>query len=770
MDSGKETPLVSRDAAELRLVDAEVPYVSGTYLNVDSREFILEKLWRIILKRLWVIAACTAVMATLATISSFRATRLYDAKALITINKQSNDSLGLRDMGASSDDFWDYTVEIETDTKILQSSALAAQVIRDYQLDKNPYFAPSQKASQSKSVVASNQDDTQAQTQMLSKFRSGLRVLPVPRTRIIEIHYTSPDPKLAAAIANAVADTYIQENMRTKFETTMQTSDWISKQLSDLRLKVETSQEKLVRYQRDHGILGIDDKQNIITSKLDALNRELTAAENDRIQKEADYRLISSGDADMISRLEVNPVLDKLRMDRAALQSQYAQMNTTFGPSYPKILELKMQLNDVDRQIAAESARAADRVKNEYLTALQREKLLQRAFESQTHEANKLNESAIEYSILKHDLESSRTLYDGLLERLKEAGVTAGLRSNDIRVIDPARPPLAPSSPNTQRDIGFGILIGIFAGVFLAFVQESMDNTVRTPEQIQYICNWPALGTIPLSSESLRSSYYRLLRKPVSDRVLSSGEEVKEPDLATIVHTRPRSEAAESYRALRTSILLSSLGGPPKTILITSALPQEGKTTTALNSATVLAQRGSRVLLIDADLRRPRIHQILGRNATPGLSNLLTGSATIGEVVQSTEIPNLYCVSSGSIPPHPAELLASDLMRNYLQMWREEFDHIIVDTPPVLSVSDAVMLSAYVESTIVVVRAGKTRKEALRRVHAIFSQVKTRVLGVVINAVNLGSPEHYYYYYGKRYGDSKYYGDADKTDKTETTV
>jgi polysaccharide biosynthesis transport protein len=200
--------------------------------------------------------------------------------------------------------------------------------------------------------------------------------------------------------------------------------------------------------------------------------------------------------------------------------------------------------------------------------------------------------------------------------------------------------------------------------------------------------------------------------------------------------------------------------------MVTSGLPQEGKTTTSLNSATVLAQRGSRVLLIDADLRRPRLHQILGLNATPGLSNLLTGSATPTQVIQSTEVPNLFCVPSGSIPPHPAELLASDLMRENLRVWREEFDHIIIDTPPVLSVTDAVMLSAYAESTVVVVRAGKTRKEALRRVRALLSQVKTRVLGVVINGVDMGSPEHYYYYYGKRYGDSKYYREAAKSEST----
>lgn len=761
MSSGNEISKVSPENLDVHVVEANPAPFSGNYTNLDSREAILEKLWRILIKRFWVIAACTVIVTTFAIIVSLRMTPLYDAQARITINKESGDNLGLKDT-SSPDYFWDYTVELETQTRILQSDALAAKVIRDYQFDKTPFFRPKNPTSDSNSVVGSSQTDQQEQNRLLAKFRGGLRVSTIPRTRIIEIHFVSPDPKLSAAVANAVADAYIQQNMRTKFETTMQTSDWISKQLSDLRLKVETSQEKLVRYQREHGIVGVDEKQNIITSKLEELNRELTSAEAERIQKEANYRIAASGDPDLIVRLDSASVLEKLRLDHAAAQSQYAQLSTTFGPSYPKIVELKTQIDELDRQIKIESGKIAQRIKNEYMVALQREKMLRGEFEKQKQEANNLNESAIEYNIIKHDLDTSRQLYDGLLQRLKEAGVTAGLRSNNIRVVDPARPPAFPFKPNLPRNIMMGMLIGIMGGILLAFARESMDNTIGTPEQIEAISAWPALGVIPQDGSALKSSYYRFFRHSSPETTNKITEPT--PELAMVVHTRPRSEAAESYRALRTSILLSSLGGPPKIIMITSALPQEGKTTTSLNSATVLSQRGSRVLLIDGDLRRPRLHQILGLNPTPGLSNLLTGSAQPSEVIQQTQIPNLFCVPSGSIPPHPAELLASDLMREYLRAWREEYDHVIIDTPPVLSVTDAVMLSAYTESTVVVVRAGKTRKEALRRVHAILSQVKTRVLGVVINGVNMAAPEHYYYYYGKRYGDSRYYKDSGKSE------
>lgn len=751
------------EPANPRLLNGAPPYVSD-YVNIDSREYVLEKLWRVLLKRKWLVAVCTVIVVTIATIASFRMTRMYDAQASISINKESNDDLGLKSGSSSSDDFWDYTVELETQTKILQSEALALQVIRDYKLDKHSHFASkstSSDAADAGQLGASSLDDARTQSELLSSFESGLRVSPVPRTRIIEIHYISPDPALSATIANAVAQTYIQQNMRTKYETTVQTSDWISKQLSDLKLKVETSQEKLVRYQKEHGIIGIDEKQNIITSKLDELNRQLTAAETDRIQKEADYRLASSGDAELVAKVESNAVLDKLRLDRAALQTQYAQLSATFGSSYPAIIQLKSQMEAQDRQIQAESQKIAQRLRNSYLAAVQREKLLRSVFEAQKQEANGLNESAIEYNILKRDLDTSRELYDGLLQRLKEAGVRAGLRSSNIRIIDSARIPLTPSSPNIPRNIALGLLVGLLGGVVLAFVQESLDNTIMTPEQVESLTAWPALGIIP--RDGLKASFYRLPRKATSRRALPCEGDT---DVALVVHSNPNSEVAESYRALRTSILLSALGGPPKVIMVTSGLPQEGKTTTSLNAATVLAQRGSRVLLIDADLRRPRVHQILKARQSPGLSNLLTGCATADEVVQPTDIPNLFVVTAGSPPPHPAELLGSELMRNHLQTWRGQFDHVIVDTPPILSVTDAVMLSAYVESAVIVVRAGKTRKESLRRCRELLTQVKARVLGVVINGVDLASPEHYYYYYGKRYGDAGYYSSGQRSEST----
>jgi len=537
----------------------------------------------------------------------------------------------------------------------------------------------------------------------------------------------------------------------------MQASDWLQKQLMDLQMKVQTSQEKLVQYQKEHEILGIDEKQNIITSKLDELNKELTAAESDRMEKESIYRLVESGDPDTAAAAATSAggggasssssgLMEKLREQQADLKIQIAQLTTQFGDSFPKVVQLNTQLKEVNAQLQMEMTKVVSRVRSGYLASLQHEGMLSEAMEKQKQEANQLNESAIEYSLLKRDLDSYRTLYEGLMEKLKEAGVTAGLRSNNIRNVDKARVPTYPSEPNVPRNLAFALALGLSTGIGLAFLLEGIDNTVRTPEQAQAISALPSLGMIPMGSRNTIEATARRLT------VATSREAVE-----LVTQSRPQSQMAESYRALRTSLLLTSLGAPPKIILITSALPQEGKTTTSINTAIVLAQKGTRVLLIDADLRRPSIHKTLGMGPKTGLSNVLTGSATLQQaVVRSTIVPTLFVLPAGTPPPNPAELLASSNMKDILAELREEYDHIIVDTPPTLSVTDAVVMSTRADAVVLVIRSGQTTKQALRRSRDILMQVNARVAGVLLNAVDLNSPDYYYYYeyqgkYGQRY-------------------
>jgi capsular exopolysaccharide synthesis family protein len=476
------------------------------------------------------------------------------------------------------------------------------------------------------------------------------------------------------------------------------------------------------------------------------------------MEKESIYRQVQSGDVDSIGSISnivdeakggrnTSSLLEKLREQEVDLKIQIAQLSTQFGPSYPKLVQLNSQLKETDSQIQSEIKKTSSQLRGDYLTALQRESLLHDALEKQKQEANKLNESAIEFSLLKRDLETNRTLYEGLLEKLKEAGVTAGLRSNNVRDVDVARTPTAPTEPNLPRNLSFALALGLTTGIGLCFVLEGVDNTVRTPEQAQAISQLPSLGMIPLGS---RNTAQMSMRQRLS---LASSPEAVE----LITQSRPQSQMAESYRALRTSLLLTSLGTPPKVILVTSALPEEGKTTTSINSAIVLAQRGTRVLLIDADLRRPSIHKTLGMAPGNGLSNVLTGGATLEQAVMLSSIsPSLSILAAGTPPPNPAELLASNNMREVLDKLRSQYDHIVIDTPPTLSVTDAVVLSTNADAVILVIRAGQTTKQALRRARDVLIQVNARICGVLLNAVNLNSPDYYYYYeyqgkYGHRY-------------------
>ena len=727
-------------------------------------ESLLQDYLRVVFKRKWVILTSVFVVVSAVGLSTLRMKPVYTAVGSIAINKVDPMTFSLKDSAAAEIDYYD-PADLDTEVRILKSDLLALQVIRQLSLDRPP-----ETKNVAPELTSESQLDTARISSALGAFRGNLQVSLVPNTRIIEIRYRSADKELAARVVNALANTYVEQNFKTRFESTMQASEWLSKQLVDLQIKVETSQEKLVQYQKQHEILGIDDKQNITTAKLDELNRELTLAEASRMEKEAIYRSIQSGDSDSFPSGGIDAsgkpipgtaLLEKLREQQADLRIQIAQMNTQFGPAYPKLAQLNSQLKEVNAQIQGETKKSLSRLHGDYTAAVQREKMLRDALDQQKAEANKLNESAIEYNLLKRDVDTNRTLYEGLLEKLKEAGITAGLRSNNFRIVDVARVPQSPSEPNLSRNLALALALGLTTGVGLAFILEGMDNTVRTPEQAQLISGLPSLGMIPLGSRSKAEL-------PVMKRmVLASSNEAVE----LVTQSRPKSQMAESYRALRTSLLLTSLGGPPKVILITSALPEEGKTTTSINSAIVLAQRGSRVLLIDADLRRPSIHKTLGLGPRLGLSNLMTGSATLQQaVMRSTILSNLFILPAGTPPPNPAELLASANMKELLDQLREEYDHIVIDTPPTLSVTDAVIMSTRADRVILVIRSGHTTKQALRRARDLLMQVNARVCGVLMNAVNLNSPDYYYYHEYRGKYDSGYYHEETLDPATSGTI
>ena len=722
--------------------------------------------WQVLRKRKWVMLATFAIAFVLSAIATLSETRLYQATSKVAIFPEVPNVLGFKDADSVNFPDEEYEATLETQVAILRSDALAIKVIEAMRLYQNPQFTTVKQPDLSPSAMGDSSmppDPTQAAA-LLGAFHGGLNIQLVPGTRLIQVSYTHHDPRLATEVTNTLVKTFIEENFRTKYNSASQTSDWLSRELADLQLKVQTSEEKLVRYQKDHGILGVDEKENIVTEKLVELNKELTEAETERIEKEADYKLALNGDPDSFEkdtpdgRNTAGTLLDKLRERQADLETQYAMATTQFGSAYPKVTELSNQIKQVRSAIEAEKKKMVDKMRDEYLAAQQREVLLESAFNQQKQEANKLNESAIEYTVLKRDAETNRQLYQDLLQRLKEAGVSAGLRSSNIRVVDIARIPTAPIYPNVHRSLVLGFLMALGLAIGLAFVLETFDNTVRTVEEISTVSTLPALGTIPL----------QLPETSLHKRALTISPEVEPPRMLPLVtYERPKSEAAEAYRALRTSILLSSFGAPPKVILVTSAMPQEGKTTISANSALVLAQRGSRVLLIDADLRRPGLQRLFGLGSRGGgLSTLISGSDKAEDVIlPCPEVSNLWILPAGPIPPQPTELVGSNLMKDHIARWRNEFDHIVIDTPPCLSVTDAVLLSPEADRVILVARSGQTTRAALRRACDLLLQVNARVMGIVLNALNLHSTGGYYYYSG-RYSNH-YYSD-ESAGRTET--
>jgi len=700
--------------------------------------------WPILLRHKWLILAAVVAALGIGTVIAFSTTPIYEAVGRIVINREGADTAGLKNADSTAGDTDDdYMVTMDTQTHVLQSDAIAKLVIAKLGLDANPAFAG--KAANAASATSGGlTDDHEAALRraapFVGKFHHALQINSIPRTRVLEIRFSSSDPALAAKVVNTVIDTYIEQNYKTHLDATTRTSDWLTQQLSELQMKVEQSQEKLVQYQKEHGILGIDEKENIVTAKLDELNKELTAAEGDRMAKESVYRLATSGDPDLLSNLDPASPLIKLRSQEEDLHRQIAQASVNFQPTYPKLQELNSQLAAVQADIRTEVERLAQKYKKDYLAALEREKLLRASLENQKTQENQLNESAIEYSLLKRDMETNRQLYEGLLQKLKEAGVMTGLRSSNVRIVDPASPPGFPTSPNIPRSLLMSLLVGLAGGVSLAFVLESRDSTIRSLEQAQVITSLPSLAYIPLASGSGRAA---LVRSKVSSTAAA---------LASAA--QPKSQVAEAYRALRTSILLSRIGQSAKVLMVTSALPQEGKTTTSVNLATVLAQHDARVLLIEADMRRSGISQLFGLKPEIGLSTVLAQKTSPEDAIQPVPgIANLFLLPAGEAPANPAVLLGSPRMRDLLGSLGPQFDYIIVDTPPALSVTDAVLLSKMADSCLLVIRAGMTDKSALRRVCDVLSHVDARILGVILNAADSHDPDHYYY--GGRYG--KYY-------------
>jgi succinoglycan biosynthesis transport protein ExoP len=592
---------------------------------------------------------------------------------------------------------------------------------------------------------------------ILGAFLGRLIVKRVPNSRLVEVQFEAQDPQLAAQVVNTHLQSYIEQNFRSKYDATTQASNWLSAELEELRIKVEKSEDARIAYERQNQIWQIDEKQDITTQKLADLSKAVTEAQTLMAEKEALYRMAATGNVDALPAARENVVIQDLLKRKTELDMSYSEASHQYGPNYPKVLRLAAQQKELEEELEKARKTVIESVQQEFGTARQRVELLQEALDKQKAEANDLAEKLVQYHILQHDAQSNKTLYDGLLQKLKEAGITAGLRSSNIRVVDPALAPSSPSRPQKARNILLAILVGLVGGVGLALFREYLDNTVKSPDDIEALTGLPSLAVVP-SLPGLNGHHRRLSRFSREPHPpVTAG-----PRVELLSYVQPKSQISEAFRALRTSLLLSQAEHPPQVILVTSALPREGKTTAAVNLAVTLAQLGDRTLLMDSDLRKPGVRRALNLTIGKegGLSSYLAGVSTLDEVIiPHPTITNLEALTTGPVPPSPADLLSSHRMREAITELRRRFKFIVIDSPPIMAATDAVILSSLTDGVLLVVRSGETPKEAFTRTCDLLAAVKSRLLGVVLNAVDSSAPDYYYSYryypyaYGYGYGE-----------------
>src|SRR3984885_269374 len=643
---------------------------------------------------------------------------------------------------------------IETQIKILQSETLAMQTINALNLSQYPEFG-----GPSNAIAAPHGGAGVARPAILGAFLGHLSVKRVPNSRLIEVQFDSGDPQLAARIANGHVQGYIEQNFRSKYDAITQASGFLSQELEALRIKVEKSEDARVAYERQNQIWQLDEKQNITTQTLGDLNKAVTEAQTSVASSEALYRMAVSGNVDLLPEVRNSPVIQDLTRRKAALEDSYTEALEQYGPNYPKVLRIAEQKKEVEESLTRAQNIMVGSIEEDYKTAHQHLELLQEALDRQKTEANDLAEKLVEFHILEHDAESNKQLYDGLLQKLKEAGITAGLRTSNIRVVDPALVPTAPAGPQKARNIVLSVLVGLVGGIGLALFREYLDNTVKSPDDIESLVGLPSLAVVPAqpSSNGHHSKWPQLKHK-------TAPHSVSGPRVETLSHTQPKSQISEAFRALRTSLLLSQADHPPQVILVTSALPREGKTTAAVNLAVTLAQLGDRTLLVDSDMRKPGIRHALNliSGNEKGLSSYLAGVTKLDEiVVPHPMISNLETITTGPVPPSPADLLSSRRMREAISELRLRFKFIVIDSPPVMAATDAVIVSSLTDGVLLVARSGETPKEAFTRTRDLLGAVKCRILGVVLNAVDSSAPDYYYSYryypyaYGYGYGEDE---------------
>ena len=754
----EENKLIPREPGNAGSVDVISTSKRLPVIDLSPREPHLYDYLLILRKHQWLILSFLLTVVTIVSIATFRMRPVYVAKATIEIDRENTSMLPFQ--GADSIDYMmiDLDNYIETQSKVLTSETLALQTIRNSGLAANPEFSSGGVPSE---AIATGSLANQKRPPEVAAFLGSLSVKRVPNSHLMEVSYESTDPVLAARILNAHLDNFKAQNIQSRYESTLEATRFLTNQLNELKLTVKQSEDARINYERQNQIWSVDDKSNITTQRLSDLDKQLTEAQGETLKKQALYEYAKAGDLDAVPEIRGDALLQDLQKRRADLSVQQTEAMNQYGPNFPKVQRLQAQIKEVDDQIAHESKSIILQLESDYREAKQREELIRQALEQQKAETNNMAEKLVQYNILKRESEADKALYEGLLTKLKEAGIAEGLKSSNIRVVDPAMIPSYPSRPARARNIALAFLVGLVGGIGLALLREYLDNTVKTPDDVEMLARLPSLAVVPAFGDSATAKR----RIGLFSDAPSNGQEKR---IELVAQHLPKSQVSEAFRALRTALLLSQPDHPPQVILVTSALPREGKTTAAANLAVTLAQLGDKTVLVDADLRKPGVSRLLnlGTGKYAGMSSYLAGVSTLDLVtVPHPGIPNLAAIPTGPLPPNPADLLSSHKLADAIAELRTKYKFIVIDSPPIMAATDAVILSVQADGVLLVVRSGETPKEAFTRTRDLLTSVKSRLLGVVLNAVDASAPDYYYSY--RYYPYSYGYGPQEALDMNQ---
>jgi len=719
-------------------------------LDVAAEEVLhLLDYWQLIRKRRWTVLATLLFVFMTTAIGTLKQKPVYEGRILLEINPEEPSVVNFSQVvGLENRDLDSYR---ETQYKELESRTLQERVISDLKLyrysefyqshpflglfDVNPDKIPSP------SDPRPADPGSQAYLNSVGNFSKRLDVSPVRRSNLVEVSFESYDAKLAAAVANKLADDYRYLSLDKKWDEASKAREWLQGQLVGLKATLEDSEDKLQNYAQ------ATERENLANTKLAEIQEEYTKAQADRYQKESVYGLVKSGKTQDLPGFAANGLIQNLTTRLAEADEDYSDLSSRFKPEYPKAIAKKKQVDSLQRELDRQKKILAQNVVDDYQVAMAREKKLAEAVDDAKKEVNEIASKTIQYNILKRDVDSNRSLYDGLLQKMKEAQISAGVTASNIRVVDAAEVPRGPSKPRVLLNLMLAVVLGTALGIGIAFFQEYLDNTLKTPEEVESLLRLPSLGVI----QSFPLNGAEESKQPK----LPAGQPEQEVALAPAIQTH--AAALEAFRSLRTSILLSA-HPVPRCLLITSALPGEGKTTTVVNLGATLASLGSRVVIVDCDMRKPSCHRSAGVANRPGFVRCLTGRVELAQAILPVPgVANLSIIPCGPVPPNPAEVLSSPAANDLLRRLRAQFDYVLVDSPPVLSVADSRILATLTDAAVLVVRGYSTPYQIVRRARSLLYGAGARILGVTLNAVDMRKGEYgfggfYKYGYGYEYG------------------